>query len=305
MNRFLPLLLAALVVTAAPGLAQPTQSASPAPTSTPTKSKSFSVQVVGQGRPMILIPGLTCGGDVWKTTIEHFKDRYECHVLTLAGFAGEPAIGAPMLETVRKDIAAYVRERKLANPVVVGHSLGGFLAFWIAATEPSLVGPVISVDGGTFLPALMDPKATLESAKAGAESMRQMMEGQTSEQFAANNKMFLGGMISDPKNVDLIAPTCAKSDPKAVSLAMYELMTTDLRDEVARIKSPVLLIGSGAFITSPEMKVTVEGRYEAQVAKVPNHKVLIAEKAKHFIMLDDPKFLFSAMDDFLRASTAK
>ena len=38
---------------------------------------------------MILIPGLTCGGDVWKSTVEHFKDRYECHVLTLAGFAGE------------------------------------------------------------------------------------------------------------------------------------------------------------------------------------------------------------------------
>ena len=254
---------------------------------------------------MILIPGLTCGADVWKTTVEHFKDRYECHVLTLAGFAGQPAIGAPMLDTIRKDIAAYVREKKLTHPVLVGHSLGGFLAYWIAATEPSLVGPVVSVDGGTFLPALMDPNATLESAKTGAESMRRMMADQTSEQFAANNKMFLANMISDAKNVELIAPTCAKSDPKAVALAMYELMTIDLRNDVARIKSPVLLIGSGAFITSPEMKKTIEARYEAQVAKVPNHKVLIADKAKHFIMLDDPTFLFSAMEDFLRASTSR
>jgi pimeloyl-ACP methyl ester carboxylesterase len=151
----------------------------------------------------------------------------------------------------------------------------------------------------------MDPNATLESSKAAAESMRQMMAGQSSEQFAANNKMFLGGMISDPKNVDLIAPTCAKSDPKAVALAMYELMTTDLRNDVGQIKTPVLLIGSGAFATSPEMKKSVQDRYEAQVAKVPSHKVLIAEKAKHFIMLDDPTFLFSAMDDFLRGSLPK
>jgi len=29
-------------------------------------------------------------------------------------------------------------------------------------------------------------------------------------------------------------------------------------------------------------------------------KVLLAEKANHFIMFDDPKFLFSNMDDFLK-----
>jgi len=305
MNRHLLLIAGVISAGAWTGLAKGASSDAPAQAADSAKSKSFSVQVVGHGKPMILIPGLTCGGDVWKTTVEHFKDRYECHVLTLAGFAGQPGIEAPMLETIRKDIAAYIRQKNLSHPVMVGHSLGGFLSFWIAATDPTLVGPVVSVDGGTFLSALMDPNATAESAKTGAESMRKMMEGQTAEQFAANNKMFLAGMISDPKNVDLIAPSCAKSDPKAVALAMYELMTTDLRDEVARIKTPVLLIGNGAFGGSPEMKKSVEARYEAQVAKVPSHKVLIAEKAKHFIMLDDPKFLFSAMDDFLRVSTPK
>lgn len=294
--RFCLALAVALSALTDPGLAQTTQTAN---------RKSFVVQVTGRGKPMILIPGLTCGGDVWKTTVEHFQDRYECHVLTLAGFAGQPSIGGPMLETVRKDIAGYIREKKLTKPVIVGHSLGGFLAFWLAATEPALVGPVISVDGGTFLPALMDPNATVATAKPAAESTRQMMAGQTADEFAANTKMFLRNMITDPKNVDLIAPTCAKSDPKAVNLAMYELMTTDLRDDAARIKSPVLLIGSGAFATSPEMLKTIQARYEAQVAKAPNHKALIAEKAKHFIMLDDPKFLFSAMDDFLKTSAGK
>ena len=81
-------------------------------------------------------------------------------------------------------------------------------------------------------------------------------------------------------------------------------MTTDLRDDVARIQTPVLLIGSGAFATSPEMKKKVQASYEAQVAKVPNHKVLLAEKARHFIMLDDPSFMFSAIDQFLGSSKA-
>jgi pimeloyl-ACP methyl ester carboxylesterase len=164
---------------------------------------------------------------------------------------------------------------------------------------------LVSVDGGTFFSALMDPNATAQSAKASAEAMRQFMEGQTASQFAVNNKMSLAGLITDPKSVELIAPTCAKSDPKAVALAMYELMTIDLREDVAGIKTPLLLIGNGAFITSAEMKTNVLARYEAQVTKVSNHKVLIAEKARHFIMLDDPAFLFSAVDDFLGLSEAK
>ena len=56
-----------------------------ATTTTPT---SFRVQVVGKGRPMILIPGLMSSGETWNSTVARYQDRFECHVLTLAGFAG-------------------------------------------------------------------------------------------------------------------------------------------------------------------------------------------------------------------------
>ena len=35
------------------------------------------------------------------------------------------------------------------------------------------------------------------------------------------------------------------------------------------------------------------------MAKVPEHQVVMAEHARHFIMLDDPAFLFATMDRFL------
>jgi len=279
---------------ARPALSQPA-----APTA---KAKSFAVRVTGTGKPMILIPGLTCSGDVWDSTVEHFKGRYQCHVLTLAGFAGQPPIFPPMMETIRKDLAGYIRAKKLEHPVIVGHSLGGFLSYWLAAEEPGLVGPVVAVDGVPFYSALMNPSATAESAKSQAEMMRVSMATQEPEQFVANNKMFLGMMITDPKTVDAIVPTCSKSDQKSVGQAMYELMTTDLRQEAAKIKVPVLLIGSGASAQTAEMKKTLEQSYEAQVAKIPNHRVVMAEKARHFIMFDDPAFLFKTMDEFLAAN---
>src|SRR6201986_2511600 len=82
----------------------------PSPAGEPPKAKykparqkavaPFSVTVTGWCPPMILIPGLACTGSVWDGAVEHFKDRYECHVVTLAGFAGQPAMGTPVLEPV-------------------------------------------------------------------------------------------------------------------------------------------------------------------------------------------------------------
>ncbi|MFZ0035104.1 MAG: alpha/beta hydrolase [Sedimentisphaerales bacterium] len=85
------------------------------------KPAAFTVKVTGSGRPMILIPGLGCGGNVWDGTVAHFKDRYECHVVTLAGFAGQPSIGGPFLEQVRSGLVEYIRQKKLERPVIVGH----------------------------------------------------------------------------------------------------------------------------------------------------------------------------------------
>ena len=38
----------------------------------------FQVQVTGHGRPVILIPGLSCPGEVWDSTVAHYKDNYQC-----------------------------------------------------------------------------------------------------------------------------------------------------------------------------------------------------------------------------------
>jgi N-formylmaleamate deformylase len=264
----------------------------------------FSVKVTGTGRPMILIPGLSCGGDVWDGTVAHFKDHYECHVLTLAGFAGQPAISAPFLEQVRTGIVKYISDQKLDHPIIIGHSLGGFMAFWVGATIPQRVGPIISVDGMPFLPALFNPNATPESVKAFAEQYRSMYASKTPEQFMALNRSALLSMITDPKVVDAIDATSKKSDPKAVGEAFYELMTTDLRQPIKAIQTPVLLLGATAAIPDAQQRRVMEDGYRQEVAAIPNHQVVFAPKAKHFIQLDEPHFFYAQVELFLKAADA-
>lgn len=260
--------------------------------------RSFSVVVKGKGRPMILIPGLSSPGEVWDETIAHYSDRYETHRLTLAGFAGTRPIEGEFLPAVRRELAGYIRSKKLDHPVIVGHSLGGFLGFWIASSEPGLVGPVIAVDGLPALGALMNPGAAAEQLAQQADAMYELLKGQTSEQFAAQTRMALRGMITDKDALDRVSAAAVKSDPQTVALAMKELMATDLRPHLKDIRTRVLLIAAAGGMPEEYAK-GVRERYEAQVASVPEHEVLVATKARHFVMLDDRELFQDAVDSFL------
>ena len=219
-------------------------------------------------------------------------------MLTLAGFGGPAPVGAPFLSRVRDEVIAYLREQKLQKTVIVGHSLGGFLGFWIAATAPDLVGGLVAVDGVPFLPALGNPAATAESSKPQAEQIKALYASLSNAQLVTQTRMALAMMITAPSHVEQAAGWAAKSDAATAGLAVAELSTTDLRSAVAAITAPTLLIGaSGA---APEaMRPGMAKAYEAQVAKMTTARVIMAEQARHFIMFDDPSFLFSAMDQFL------
>ena len=257
--------------------------------------RAFSVEVTGHGAPIVLIPGLSCGGDVWRATVDHYRAGHELYVLTMAGFAGQPAIAPPMLAEVRTELAAYIRAHRLVRPVIIGHSLGGFVALWLAATEPTLVGGVVIVDSVPFLPALMRPGATPAEVKPQADAMRTMLSALAPAQLAAQNRQSLAMMITDPRNVDAVFAHSRLSDPKAVAEAMYEVMTTDLRPLLGRVRAPTLVLAAGAGQPAAEVRAA----YEAQYRALPGHTLAVVDQARHFIMLDEPQRFFALVDAFL------
>jgi pimeloyl-ACP methyl ester carboxylesterase len=261
---------------------------------------SFAVKVTGKGQPVILIPGLSSSGAVWDGTVEHLKDHYQCHVLTLAGFAGQPRIPAPFLETVRNDLAAYIRDHKLSHPVIIGHSLGGFVALWLASHEPDLPGPLIIVDSLPFLPGGSMPAATLETAKPIAEQIRAGM-AVARPQFVTNSEPWVRTMVTKPADFDRVMSWVKTTDPQAAGDAMFDLFSHDLRNDVARVKSPGLVLGTWIAYKDYATREEVEDRFRKQYTQLKNCKIIMAD-TRHFIMLDDPNWFYQQIDVFLANS---
>jgi pimeloyl-ACP methyl ester carboxylesterase len=263
--------------------------------------RAFAVEVSGSGTPVILIPGLACGADVWLRTVEHYRPRHQLHVLTLAGFAMHgrepaPSVNAPFLERVRVELAAYIRAQGLKRPIVVGHSLGGFLALWLAACEPTLLGGVIVVDALPYLGAAQDPTATVERTRPLAEQLRAQLGTASPAAFAVQNRAALATLITASADIEAVHRSSRLSDPKAVAQAVYEMMTIDLRPALSAIRVPTLVLIAGASPGASSEQLRAP--FDAQYTSLPSARLLIATRARHFIMLDDASFFFSALDSF-------
>ncbi|WKW11068.1 alpha/beta hydrolase [Pseudogemmatithrix spongiicola] len=263
----------------------------------------FRVDVVGNGPPMLLIPGLTNSGEVWRATAAEFAKDHQVHVFSLAGFAGVPPIATDTgwLRMQREAIVAYVRERRLEKPVIVGHSLGGFLALWIAADHPDLPGAVVNIDGMPFFGTLMNPNATRETMRPMAAQMhRMMMSPGARENYMRMQDAQLKMMARDTAAHAMLARHGRDSDMGTMAVAMHDMYVEDLRADLARVRVPVLNVHAwAAYATMGQSREGLERIAANQYASLATQRLRIHDTAYHFIMLDEPAWLHREMREFL------
>lgn len=268
----------------------------------PSAPTAFAVTVTGQGKDAILIPGLNSSGAVWDGTVAQLKDRYRCRVLTLAGFAGQLRVDGVNLETVRNQLAAYIRAQHLDRPVIIGHSLGGFVALWLASHDPDLVGPLVIVDSLPYLPAAYNPAATVENSAAMAALMRDAL-AKGGEDYQKRAEASMKTMVTSPANVELLNSWSKASDPVASGSAVYDLFTHDLRADIAHITAPTLVLGTWRAYSTNDADTAprdmVDRSFRAQYALLQGVKIVLADHARHFIMLDDPAWFYVQVNAFL------
>ena len=283
---------------AAAGGAMPT--ATPAGSDVPTAHPNFTVRVVGKGRPVLLIPGLTCPGAVWDETVARYQQQYQCHIVSLAGFGGAaaPTSTNQLLLAVRDQLLAYIKTQKLDKPIVIGHSLGGFMGLWLSVAQPDAIGPLVVVDSLPFLAAVQNPNLTAEAAKPMAENMRQ--QARKDGLSAAAQRQMSASMMTDTARITQATRWGLRSDPTTVAQALYDLYTTDLRAELNKIQQPVLVLGAwAAYQPYGATKESTKAIFEQQYAKLPQHRIEMSEAGKHFLMWDDTSWFFAQTDAFL------
>jgi pimeloyl-ACP methyl ester carboxylesterase len=113
----------------------------------------------GRGAPLVALHGLTASYVSFTGVAECLAGRRPLFALDLRGRGDSDKPAGPFgMAQHASDVAAAMRAMDLGASVIVGHSMGAFVATALAAQYPELVSGLVLIDGG-YAPAISSPNS--------------------------------------------------------------------------------------------------------------------------------------------------
>ena len=198
-------------------------------------------EIHGTGRPLILLHGGLGAIEMFGPNLTMLAKRHQVVGVDLQAHGRTADIDRPIrTELMAEDIAALIKHMKLERPDVVGYSLGGGVAFFVALRHPELVRKLVIVSTpikrNAFYPDILVQQGQV--TPAAAEAMKQTPMYQLYASLAPRPEDWprLLGKIGDAMKEDF-----------------------DLSGEVGKIEAPTMVVAGDADIFPPAHAVEVFG----------------------------------------------
>ncbi len=263
-------------------------------------SDRLSVEVMGQGADVILIPGFASSREVWRPLARHLSASHSVHLVQLAGFAGEPwAHGdGPFVQPAVDELARYAAT--LNRPAVIGHSMGGLSGLLLAQQHPEAVSRVMSVDSLPFFSAMFGPQVTPQTAQPFADQAAASILSADEAAFRVQQQQTAVGMMRNEAGRAAMVEWSMASDRQVMASAIREVMTIDARPGLAAMTTPVWAVyASDANGGAPA--ALADAVWSREYAALPGATLKRVDDARHFIMIDQPERLDALIDAFLKS----
>ena len=104
-------------------------------------------QILGEGRPLLILHGFLGMSDNWKTLGNEFAEAgFQVHLIDQRNHGRSPHSDTFNYLEMAKDVKEYLDLHGLENVILMGHSMGGKTAMTAASLFPHLVEKLIVVD---------------------------------------------------------------------------------------------------------------------------------------------------------------
>ncbi len=104
-------------------------------------------QIIGEGKPFIILHGLLGMGDNWKTLARQFSLLgFEIHLVDQRNHGRSFHSDDFNYELLAEDLYHYCEHHDLGDLVLLGHSMGGKAAMQFATTYPEMVSKLLIAD---------------------------------------------------------------------------------------------------------------------------------------------------------------
>ncbi|MEQ8532175.1 MAG: alpha/beta fold hydrolase [Imperialibacter sp.] len=108
--------------------------------------KKLFFRKLGQGKPLIILHGLFGASDNWLTIGKSLSEHFEVYLVDQRNHGQSFHDPAHNFDVMAEDLGNFIKENNIAQPIVLGHSMGGKVAMNYALSHPGKLEKLIIVD---------------------------------------------------------------------------------------------------------------------------------------------------------------
>lgn len=229
----------------------------------------------GEGEPVVFLHGTSGHLEAFVRNIPAHAERYRCHAIDMLGhgYTGKPDYPYEIPRYV-EHLVAYLDAVGIARAHLVGESLGGWVAAWLASEQPQRVASLQLVcAGGTKAnPQVMDRLIRTTTAAATEDDMSLTRE--RLRLLWAEWDDELGEELTRIRYDIYHQPQFQQNLPNLLCLQDMETRQRNLLrpDRMARISAPTLVVWGtkNPFGDVPEARAMAEAIPGARLEIVPD-----------------------------------
>jgi len=258
---------------------------------------SLHVEMAGAGAPLVLLHGFTGSGASWARHITAFATRFFTVTIDMLGHGRSDAPADPKryrIEQAADDILIVLDQLGLTRAAVLGYSMGGRLALFLATAAPERISALV-----------------LESSSPGIRDQAERRDRAVRDAALADaiERDGIAAFVDRWERLPLFAtqarlPDAARAALRAQRLAqspaglanslrgMGQGVQPPLFERLATVPMPALIL-AGAL----DHAYCALGREMARL--IPNARLAIIPDAGHTVHLEQPEAFRRTVDEFL------
>lgn len=252
----------------------------------------------GEGRPLVLLHGITLRADVWAPQFHQLTDRFRLISVDLRGHgasrAGDAGFGIPRLG---EDLATLLAALDLRDAILVGHSMGGMTVMQFCGDHTGILDErvaglvFVATRAHQVFPPYLDRGARRLAARGQAIVERGQPLPQRATVSTQAARLAFGGQPSR-RAVELVSEMGRSIPPEALLPSLSGLIEHDAREALRATNTPSLVIVGTRDLLTPVPSASHLARL------LPDSELVVLPRAGHQLMQERPDELAELLEAF-------
>ena len=226
----------------------------------------------GSGKPIVFSHAWGLNADIWEYQLTELSDQgFRCVAYDRRGHgrSSDPGRGYDY-DTLSDDLAALIERLDLTEVTLVGFSMGsGEVVRYLSRHGAGRITRVVLVSAVAPKPDSLRFPGVVAALKQDRPAF-----------FAGGVPFFIGESTVSPAMSQWILTQFLRASPKAIIECMRTISASDLRDDLAAIKLPTLVIHGSNDQVNP-----LDGTAKLTAATIPGAELRVYPDAPHGLVI--------------------